>query len=153
MMAQRPISFLVVLLLIFYGENFGQKNPQNLQGKSSDRSTIIGETMKELISKERRIRDEYRAIGIHSRWILDGLKEKMGNYSIVSGSSNLSFVGSITPFHYLFHLSPPDYTEHPGWFCKKELQLDKITTIPVRLRLGSLNYVNWMEQKPNANKE
>lgn len=37
-----------------------------------------------------------------------------------------------------------------GIFCKNELALHKITPISIRFRLGSLDYVNWMEQKPNA---
>ncbi|HEV7780332.1 MAG TPA: hypothetical protein VGO58_03650 [Chitinophagaceae bacterium] len=37
-----------------------------------------------------------------------------------------------------------------GFICTKELQLDRITPIPFRFRLGSLEYVNWLEQKPNA---
>lgn len=42
------------------------------------------------------------------------------------------------------------YTQHVGFFCKKELQFEKATKIAVRFRLGSLQYNDYLEQKPNA---
>ncbi|MBS1601354.1 MAG: hypothetical protein JST42_01710 [Bacteroidetes bacterium] len=39
------------------------------------------------------------------------------------------------------------YVNHLGFFCKKELFLEKTIHIPVRLRLGSLDYVNRLEGK------
>lgn len=43
---------------------------------------------------------------------------------------------------------PADYySTHVGFVCKKEIQLEKISKIPFRFRLGSLDYCNKMEGK------
>lgn len=42
------------------------------------------------------------------------------------------------------------YAQHLSFFCKKEVQLQKLTSLPVFIRLGSKDYVDYLEKKPNA---
>lgn len=44
----------------------------------------------------------------------------------------------------------PKASEHLGFFCRKEIQFQQATGIPLFFRLGSKSYVDWMERKPNA---
>jgi hypothetical protein len=37
---------------------------------------------------------------------------------------------------------------NPGFFCRQEVKLDKKLPVPFRFRLGSMQYCNWLEQKP-----
>ncbi|MEO7983253.1 MAG: hypothetical protein ABI688_04145 [Bacteroidota bacterium] len=156
-MVQRLCCFLVVFLLIFPNDNFGQAKGYVDSVELTDWH-CIGPIQK---------------VGINSKpvkvWLYikpeDRLKLPI-NYETLR---NFDFENQLkldfpltdsapakkpnAPF-LLFKpvVSPASYTDNLGFFCKKELQLDKITTIPVRFRLGSMEYVNWMEQKPNSSK-
>ncbi len=52
-----------------------------------------------------------------------------------------------TPFQVI---SADFYSRHFGFFCKKELEFEQKTKIPLRFRLGSLRYNDYLEGKPNA---
>jgi hypothetical protein len=44
-------------------------------------------------------------------------------------------------------LSPQFYSAHLGFFCKQEIKFDKITKIPFRFRLGSVDQCDRLEGK------
>ncbi len=42
------------------------------------------------------------------------------------------------------------YNQHLSFVCKKEVQLQKLTSLPIYIRAGSKDYVDFLEKKPNA---
>lgn len=59
-------------------------------------------------------------------------------------SQKFSMIGNSNPLPGNF------YTQHFGFFCKKELMIEKAIKIPVKLRLGSLEYCNYLEAKSGS---
>ena len=54
---------------------------------------------------------------------------------------------SSSPYPVTSGINRDFYTRQFGFFCRKELQLEKATAVPLRFRLGSLDYVNKLEGK------
>jgi hypothetical protein len=58
---------------------------------------------------------------------------------IPTGPAKPSFNEEIIPADF--------YTRNLGFFCRQELKMQD-AHVPVSFRLGSLEYCNWLEQKP-----
>ncbi len=155
-MLQRLSYFLVVSLLMFPGRNFGQ---QQLGSNCLKMSPVISRNPVLIYGGSGWNTVQKSGIPIKPE---DCIKLPI-NYNTLenfnferqlrldhAAKDSATYNPPLTPYIMFKPSLVPSSTIHTGFFCKKELQLDKITSVPLRFRLGSLEYVNWMEQKPNA---
>jgi hypothetical protein len=123
-MSQRFFYLVVVLIFTFDGETFGQltyvENSPNLFKNFEVNSR------KEQVITNGHLNDK-----------------KLLQYSPFVNSDLVANSGSLTWLTAFKNSST-------GFFCRKEWQFEKATSIPLRVRLGSLEYTNYLEQKPNA---
>jgi hypothetical protein len=133
-MLQRHFLFLVVCLLMFCAKIIGQKNPQNFRDfitcktlRVSNLHLAVPET-ESILPRDMPLNTNFR---------------RSADLTIPAIPGHFSLVAQPV-------LTSSFYCNSLGFFCKKELQLEKITSLPVRLRLGSVDYVNYLEQKPNT---
>jgi len=53
--------------------------------------------------------------------------------------------------NFLFKPLPQNfYKESLGFFCKKELQIQRLIKLPLYFRVGSKDYTDYLEKKPNT---
>lgn len=135
-MRQRTRYFLVVLLLMFAGNIFAQINSgSNVYRYVKDLKKITAP-------------DNLSASHLYT--------PKFKKIIVASQSIPRSSCWYCPPQKamYVFNLFSPiakDFSSmQMGIVCKKEFEFEKKTSIPLRLRIGSLDYTNYMEQKPNA---
>lgn len=152
---ERSYSFLVVLLLIFSEEAFGQEmggNPSK-KGVLSSKNAAITRNCWDMRQEKQMLfkikRENGKMFSINSQTLKDFSFEQQFRLSRVTVDTVTAYRPR-NPLISFISYQLPSYTTHLGFFCKKELQLDKLTPVPVRFRLGSIDYVNFMEQKPNA---
>jgi hypothetical protein len=120
MESQRVYRILVVLLLILPGKNFSQQQ-----------TPLIAQKMPHALQSFPKV--NLRTVhSIHYFFPENSLDKIPGciltNDLVVIINSNF-------------------YASHVGFFCHQELLFEKKTYVPLRFRLGSLNYVNRMEGK------
>lgn len=131
-MAKRFFYLVVVLIFMFSGEASAQ---QQFVEKFSKRPAVVGFS--------------------DSVWpgysgILKFSKNPDGQFQGKIVKNRIDLLNSRA---LLFKISPVQnhfYIQNQSFFCRKEWQFEKATSIPLRLRLGSMEYTNYLEKKPNA---
>ncbi|MFC0773678.1 hypothetical protein [Terrimonas alba] len=130
-MPERIFSFLVVLILLCSSNIFGQS--ENVENFCKNAAVKL--------FRERAAGD--------LTYILKFSK----NYFLPSNSLPN---GSTYKLPQTIALAKPIFSQNAfnkeelSFFCRKEWQFEKATSVPLRVRLGSLEYTNYLEQKPNA---
>lgn len=124
-MLQRHFYFVVVLIFLINGEIFGQSKPGlNASFAASYHAFIL--------KSQQQNADHF-----------------LNTPVVFSKPANLlSIKTSLSAAPVLFQNKFS--AEQLSFFCKKEYQFEKATSVALRFRLGSIEYTDYLEQKPNA---
>lgn len=126
-MSQRVFCFVVVLICLLNGEIFAQVNSEKIIRDFNSPAFSYNDTM--------RYRNCFKTVNYK-------IQDNQAKYSDISDKKANYFLLNPVPINF--------YSQNLSFFCKKEFQIEKAIFIPLRFRLGSLEYVNYLEQKPNA---
>ncbi len=174
-MRQRLRYFVVVLLLMFAGNIFGQTNSNFFIRCDTINIGVDACRFGPLKTLEQEIRRNHQMDSIEKTGIniikcdtiyqnlivgRNFYKPKFKKTILISESkpaytpeNNCYYCFTEKTMRVINLLSPvaKDFsTTQLGLICKKEFQFEKKTSIPLRLRIGSLDYTNYIERKPNA---
>lgn len=139
-MRQRGVNILVVLIFLFSGKINGQQQMPEPFGLKS----VMRRTGFELFSTGFVRQDSHYL----NQLLAESRKKVLARISGRRfGQSDIGIRLTDHQRRTAPSLGPDHYTNQLGFFCRKELQLEKITQVPLRLRLGSLEYTNRMEGK------
>lgn len=117
-MLQRVAGFLVVLMLMFF-------QPADAQEKPAFGLVVPG------LKK------------IHFQPVEQEFQSRFSIKSVIHDPEP----SQNTRFRLLNLPTGENYFNSLGFFCKKEVQLEKLIAVPIRFRLGSIDYVDRLEGK------
>jgi len=151
-MLQRSHKLIVVLFSLIF---FSSSRAQNIFRQPKTMHAVIGRQQNENRAWMYQFSPQYvknatlysgpRIVNFYRRHDPDIRTKSFSNYV----KKNLLF-DPITQVKYMI-LPPPDfYWQQMGFFCKTESQLDHFSPLPLRFRLGSKEYVDYLENKPNS---
>jgi hypothetical protein len=130
-MRQRKRSFIVVSLMIFKISLSAQENPAYKPLFEIEKQSVVHKMGKSFPVSDPGGKSAQQVITPGGKKSLKIFSEK-------------PFLAPIEP---VFTLSP---YRPEAFFCRQELLLEKRLSLPLRFRLGSLNYVDYLERKPNT---
>lgn len=125
-MAQRSLKIIVVFLILF---SAASAEAQNFFGHSK--------TFKQDVERLS-LNQKHEPFSFEFQSEKKLMYDNPGRDYTTSGSKKI------------YSLSKSTSVDQLGFFCRQEYKFEKYTAVPLRIRLGSLDYTNYLEQKPNA---